>query len=51
MAEWAGQLVGLIGFEVDRLAQRVDYTGRWADQVVEQLVEISDHTIHWVGLG
>ena len=44
-------MVGLIGFEADRLSQKVDYTGRWADHVVEQLVQILDHTGHWIGLG
>ena len=46
MAEWAGKLVGLIGFEVGRLAQKVVYTGRWANHVVEKLVQILDHTGH-----
>ena len=27
MAEWAGKMVGLIGFVADQLAQKVDYNG------------------------
>ena len=40
MAEWDGQLVGLIGFEASQLAQELEYTGWWvgfAELEVDQL--------------
>lgn len=53
MAEWAGQLVGLIGFEAGQLAQVLDYTGWWVgftEREVDQLAQMLDHTGWWFDL-